>query len=184
MHFICFINDWLCHMSLALRQQTYSVRHLLDERLGKRFAVCCSLDFDMACYCVECAGFWIVKNHYILNQMEHMGTDAESMFFFLHASLLSPFQAEKHWHELYINLREWILFFFFFPFARFFFLFSLDRLLLWHIGSVRNERYSCRHAILVMKSQLDLLHDWFCNLLFSGSSQNEMMSCRTSFKYP
>lgn len=52
------------------------------------------------------------------------------------------------------------------------------------IGSVRNERYSCRHAILVMKSQLDLLHDWFCNLLFSGSSKNEMMSCWTSFKYP
>lgn len=65
---------------------------------------------------------------------------------------------------------------------RFFFLFSLDRPLLWHIGSVRNERYSCRHAILVMKSQLDLLHDWF--LLFSGSFQDEMMSCWTRFKYP
>jgi len=62
-------------------------------------------------------------------------------------------------------------------------LFYLDRRLLWHIGSVRNERYSCRHAILVMKSQLDLLHDWFCNLLFLYSSQTEMMSCWTSFKY-
>lgn len=43
---------------------------------------------------------------------------------------------------------------------------SLSWQQLWHIGSVRNEKYSCRHAILVMKSQLDLLHDWFCNLLF------------------
>lgn len=83
--------------------------------------------------------------------------------------------------------------FFFTPFLSLFFslppptptpLFSLNRQLLWHIGSVRNERYSCRHAILVMKSQLDLLHDWFCNLLFSGSAQNEMMSCWRSFKYP
>lgn len=109
--------------------------------------------------------------------MENVSTVAESMFFY--TSLLSPFQAKKQWHELYINLREWIFFS-----LRFFFLLSLDRQLLWHIGSVRNERYSCRHAILVMKSQLDLLHDWFCNLLFSGSSQNEVMSCWTSFKYP
>lgn len=49
--------------------------------------------------------------------MENVSIVAESMFF--HTTLLSPFQAKKHWHELYINLREWIFFrsvsFFFSP---------------------------------------------------------------------
>lgn len=58
------------------------------------------------------------------------------------------------------------------------------RQLLWHIGSVINERYSCKHAILVMKSHSDLLYDWFGNLVFSGSAWNEMKSCWTSFEYP
>lgn len=53
--------------------------------------------------------------------MENVRTVAESMFFY--TSLLSPFQAKKHWHELYINLREWI---FFFPPAPFLFFFSLS----------------------------------------------------------
>lgn len=102
---------------------------------------------------------------------------------FLHFPLISlPSQEALTW---VVHQFKRVDFFFSPRSVSFFFLsLSLDRQLLWHIGSVRNERYSCRHAILVMKSQLDLLHDWFCNLLFSGSSQNEMMSCWTSFKYP
>lgn len=103
----------------------------------------------------------LLKARYILNEMENVSTVAESLFSY--TSLLSPFQAKRHWHELYINLREWIFFLTFFFCPLFFF---LPWQQLWHIGSVRNEKYSCRHAILVMKSQLDLLHDWFCNFLF------------------
>lgn len=36
--------------------------------------------------------------------MENVSSVAESMFFY--TVLLSPFQAKKHWHELYINLRD------------------------------------------------------------------------------
>lgn len=50
--------------------------------------------------------------------MKNVGTVAESIFFY--TSLLSSFQAKKHWHELYINLREWIFFFFSLDFFFFF----------------------------------------------------------------
>ena len=146
--------------------------------------------------------------------MENVATVAESMCFtqFSFFPRLISLQAKWHWHQLYINFREWIFFtplhfFIFFPlsqslyvslslslclFLSLFLSLSLPSLSLpvttdGHcdtLGSVRNERYSCRHAMLVMKSCLDLLHDWFCNLVFSGFAQNVMMSCWTCFKYP
>lgn len=150
----------------------------MKVRLKKPYVVCCSDDLicldsvEIACEHNTLSFDWS-ENTISWIKWKMWALLQKACF-----STLPSYLPSKHWHELYINLREWIFFV-----LCFFFLFSLNRLVLWHIGSVRNERYSCRHAILVMKSPLDLLHDWVCNLLFSGS-QNEMMSRWTNFRYP